>query len=84
MGIANMHLSNVLTFQDTRAPATDDDREALRRGYAAACIGKWHLGHSAAPPRPRPTTTTASAANDATAFDAQEDGRDHRAPVEQN
>jgi len=54
MGIANMHLSNVLTFQDSTGLPTDETTiaTALRaRGYATACIGKWHLGHLA-PHRP--------------------------------
>ena len=54
MGIEHMHLSNVLTFQDTTGLPTDETTiaTALRaRGYATACIGKWHLGHLA-PHRP--------------------------------
>ncbi len=54
MGVQNMHLSNVLTFQDTTGLPTGETTiaTALRaRGYATACIGKWHLGHLA-PHRP--------------------------------
>lgn len=54
MGIQQMHLSNVLTFQDkTGLPTTETTvATALKeRGYATACIGKWHLGH-VAPHRP--------------------------------
>jgi arylsulfatase A-like enzyme len=54
MGIANMHLSNVLTFQDSTGLPTDEMTIATAlsaRGYATACIGKWHLGHLA-PHRP--------------------------------
>jgi len=54
MGIENMHLSNVLTFKDTTGlpPAETTIAAALKaRGYATACIGKWHLGHLA-PHRP--------------------------------
>jgi len=54
MGIQQMHLSNVLTFQDKTGLPTEETTvaAALRaRGYATACIGKWHLGH-VAPHRP--------------------------------
>jgi len=54
MGIKQMHLSNVLTYQDQTGVPTDETMvaEALKaRGYATAAIGKWHLGH-AAPYRP--------------------------------
>ncbi|MBS1786138.1 MAG: sulfatase [Acidobacteria bacterium] len=54
MGIQQMHLSNVLTFQDKTGIPTDETliSEALKaRGYATAAIGKWHLG-TAAPYRP--------------------------------
>lgn len=54
MGIQQMHLSNVLTFQDKTGLPTDETliSEALKaRGYATAVIGKWHLG-VAAPYRP--------------------------------
>jgi arylsulfatase A len=54
MGIANMHLSNVLTFQDRTGLPTGETTIATAlkaRGYATACIGKWHLGHLA-PHRP--------------------------------
>jgi arylsulfatase A len=54
MGIQQMHLSNVLTYEDKTGLPTDETTvaTALRaRGYATACIGKWHLGH-AAPYRP--------------------------------
>jgi arylsulfatase A-like enzyme len=48
MGIEQMHLSNVLTFQDQTGLPADETTvaSALKaRGYATACIGKWHLGH---------------------------------------
>ncbi len=54
MGIQQMHLSNVLTYQDkTGLPGEETTiAEALKaRGYATAAIGKWHLGHLA-PHRP--------------------------------
>ncbi len=54
MGIQQMHLSNVLTYQDqTGLPVAETTvASALKaRGYATAAIGKWHLGH-AAPHRP--------------------------------
>ncbi len=54
MGIQQMHLSNVLTFQDKTGIPTDETliSEALKaRGYTTAAIGKWHLG-TAAPYRP--------------------------------
>ena len=54
MGIRNMHLSNVLTFQDSTGLPPDETTVAAAlkgRGYATACIGKWHLGHLA-PHRP--------------------------------
>src|SRR5205085_12097566 len=44
MGIEQMHLANVLTFQDkTGLPANETTvAAALRaRGYATACVGKW-------------------------------------------
>ncbi len=54
MGIQQMHLSNVLTYQDQTGVPSDETlvSEALKaRGYATAAIGKWHLGH-VAPYRP--------------------------------
>jgi arylsulfatase A-like enzyme len=54
MGIQQMHLANVLTFQDKTGLPTGETTVATAlkaRGYATACIGKWHLGH-VAPHRP--------------------------------
>jgi arylsulfatase A len=54
MGIEQMHLANVLTFQDKTGLPTHETTVATAlkaRGYATACIGKWHLGHLA-PHRP--------------------------------
>jgi arylsulfatase A-like enzyme len=54
MGIQQMHLANVLTFQDQTGLPTGETTiaSALKaRGYATAAIGKWHLGH-VAPHRP--------------------------------
>jgi arylsulfatase A-like enzyme len=54
MGIEQMHLSNVLTFQDKTGLPTDETTVATAlkgHGYATACVGKWHLGHLA-PHRP--------------------------------
>lgn len=54
MGIQQMHLSNVLTYEDKTGLPTDETTVATAlkaRGYATACIGKWHLGHLA-PHRP--------------------------------
>jgi arylsulfatase A-like enzyme len=47
MGAAQMHLSNVLTADDSAGLPKDTTTiaEALKkRGYATAAIGKWHLG----------------------------------------
>lgn len=54
MGIQQMHLSNVLTYQDQTGLPVEETTVATalkRRGYATAAIGKWHLGHTA-PHRP--------------------------------
>src|SRR5581483_6903921 len=54
MSIQQMHLANVLTYQDQTGIPADETlvAGALRaRGYATAAIGKWHLGH-VAPHRP--------------------------------
>ena len=54
MGIKQMNLPNVLTYQDQTGLPREETMvsEALKsRGYATAAIGKWHLGH-AAPYRP--------------------------------
>src|SRR5262245_40030707 len=54
MGIEQMHLSNVLTFQDKTGLPTSETTVATAlkaHGYATAAIGKWHLGHLA-PHRP--------------------------------
>ncbi len=54
MGIQQMHLSNVLNFQDKTGVPTEETliSEALKaRGYTTAAIGKWHLG-TVAPYRP--------------------------------
>lgn len=54
MGIQQMHLSNVLTFEDKTGLPTSETTMATAlkaRGYATAAIGKWHLGHLA-PHRP--------------------------------
>jgi len=48
MGIQQMHLSNVLTYQDKTGLPTEEMTVAAAlkaRGYATAAIGKWHLGH---------------------------------------
>src|SRR5262245_62934158 len=48
MGAAQMHLSNVL-FPTDRTGLPQEETTVARalqsRGYATACIGKWHLGH---------------------------------------
>lgn len=54
MGSAQMRLSNVLFPTDkTGLPQSETTlaRALKARGYATACIGKWHLGHHA-PHRP--------------------------------
>jgi arylsulfatase A-like enzyme len=54
MGAAQMHLSNVLFPTDTTGlPQTETTvaRALKARGYATACVGKWHLG-PLAPYRP--------------------------------
>lgn len=54
MGIQQMHLSNVLTYQDKTGLPVEETTVAAAlkaRRYATAAIGKWHLGH-AAPYRP--------------------------------
>jgi arylsulfatase A-like enzyme len=48
MGIDQMHLANVLFPADkTGLPQSETTvaRALKTRGYATACIGKWHLGH---------------------------------------
>jgi arylsulfatase A len=48
MGIDQMHLANVLLPTDkTGLPQSETTvaRALKARGYATACIGKWHLGH---------------------------------------
>ncbi len=50
MGEAQMRLANVLFPTDkTGLPQTETTiaRALKQRGYATACIGKWHLGHLA-------------------------------------
>ncbi|MFY9610593.1 MAG: sulfatase [Blastocatellia bacterium] len=50
MGAAQMRLANVLFPTDkTGLPQTETTvaRALKQRGYATACIGKWHLGHLA-------------------------------------
>jgi arylsulfatase A-like enzyme len=50
MGAEQMHLSNVL-FPTDRTGLPQEETTIARalgaRGYATACIGKWHLGHLA-------------------------------------
>jgi arylsulfatase A len=47
MGIAQMHLSNVLVYEDKTGLPTGETTIAAAlksRGYATALVGKWHLG----------------------------------------
>jgi arylsulfatase A len=47
MGAQRMHLSNVLTSDDSEGLPKDETTIASvlkKRGYSTACIGKWHLG----------------------------------------